>query len=146
MKILVAGKDRSSDIGAEIKDCAASLKKLKAYLGPKKVSPEIGALALHQAKSDADYLNHFIRLLRYRDAFDTYDFAIPRKPGMIGSLAAFFKRLLWKIMRYQYDRIAFRQNLINGLFTNAIEFEIIERQRACDALSKRLDQLETKLK
>lgn len=145
MKILVAGQDRTHDLGAEIQKRAADLKKRKGRAAPPKISSEIGALALHKANSDADYLNHFIRLLRYRDAFDTYDFDIPRKPGLFGAIMARVKGVLWKLLRYQHDRIAFRQNLINGLFTSAIEFEAAERKRKDNELGARLDKAEALL-
>lgn len=132
-------------MGAEIRKEAAELKKRKGRAAPPEISSEIGALVLHKAVSDADYLNHFIRLLRYRDAFDTYDFNIPRKPGLFGAMMARVKSILWRLLRYQHDRIAFRQNLINGLFTSAIEFEAAERQRKDNEFSDRLERLETKL-
>jgi len=145
MKIIIAGQDCTKELGGEIWRRAADLKKITGHATPQKVSAEIGALALHKAASDADYLNHFVRLLRYRDAFDTYDFDIPRKPGVVGSMMARIKKVLWKLLRYQHDRIAFRQNLINGLFTSAVEFEMAERKRTDDELNRRLDKAESLL-
>ena len=145
MKIIIAGHDCTKELGGEIWKRAADLKKITGRAAPPKVSAEIGALALHKAVSDADYLNHFVRLLRYRDAFDTYDFDIPRKPGVVGSVMARIKKVLWKLLRYQHDRIAFRQNLINGLFTSAVEFEMAERKRTDDELNRRLDKAESLL-
>lgn len=142
MKIIVADQDRTNDLGPDILSRALELKKRSGRDAPPRISSEIGALALKKARSDADYLAHFIRLLRYRDACDTCDFYIPRRPGFPGSLMAGIKKTLWKLMRYQHDRIVFRQNLINGLFTNAIEFEIAERRRTHAELSRRLDKLE----
>lgn len=142
MKIVVADQDRTNDLGSDIRARALELKKRSGREAPPEISSEIGALALKKARSDADYLAHFVRLLRYRDACDTYDFDIPRKPGLSGRMMAGIKKILWKLMRYQHDRIAFRQNLINGLFTNAIEFEIAERLRINDELSRRLEKME----
>ncbi|MDO9542752.1 MAG: hypothetical protein Q7J98_10580, partial [Kiritimatiellia bacterium] len=133
------------ELGGEITQKAAELKKITGRAAPLKISAEIGALALHKASSDADYLNHFVRLLRYRDAFDTYDFDIPRRPGPFGAIMAGIKNILWKLLRYQHDRIAFRQNLINGLFTNAVEFEMTERKRTDDELARRLNKAEALL-
>jgi hypothetical protein len=144
MKIIIAGQDCTKELGGEIRQRAAELKKL-TLRAPRKISVEIGALALHKAVSNADYLNHFVRLLRYRDAFDTYDFDVPRRPGVAGAIMARIKKALWKLLRYQHDRIAFRQNLINGLFTSAVEFEMAERKRADDELGRRLDQAEALL-
>ena len=145
MKLIVAGQDCALSLGAEIRQRAAELKKRQGRAAPSQISPEIGALALCQARSDAEYLSHFVRLLRYRDAYDTYNFDIPRRAGFFGAVMAGFKKILWKLLRYQHDRIAFRQNLINSLFTNAIEFEIAERQRKDQELDVRLENLEARL-
>lgn len=145
MKILIAGQDRTQDLGAAIRNAAAGLKKLKGRAAPPRVSTEIGALALHQSTSDTEYYEHFIRLLRYRDAFDTCDFDIPRRRGLFGALMGGIKKFLWKLLRYQHDRIAFRQNLINSLFTNAFECEAVERKRGDGELQGRLEKLEAKL-
>jgi len=146
MKITVAGQDCTEELGGEIRRKAASLKKLAGRAAPPEISVEIGALALQKASSDADYLDHFVRLLRYRDAFDTYDFDIPRKPGPFGAMMAGIKSFFWKLLRYQHDRIAFRQNLINGLFTSAVEFEMAERKKTDDELDRRLAKAEALLK
>lgn len=146
MKILIAGQDHTLSLGAEIRQNAADLKKLTGRAAPPKISSEIGALALHKARSDTEYLSHYLQLLRYRDAFDTYDFDIPRKAGFCGAIMAGFKKFLWKLLRYQHDRIAFRQNLINGLFTNAIEFEMEERQHKDQEICMRLERIEAFLR
>jgi hypothetical protein len=146
MKIIIAGQDCTEELGGEVQRKAVELKKLKGRAAPPRVSAEIGALALHKSLSDADYLDHFVRLLRYRDAFDTYDFDIPRRPGSAGAIMAKIKKVLWKLLRYQHDRIAFRQNLINGLFTSAVEFEVTERKRKAAEIDRRLDNLEELLR
>ena len=145
MQLMVAGRDRSGDLGAEIESAAARLRKLKDRRAPPKISPEIGALVLHKASCNEEYLGHFLRLLRYRDAYDTYDFDIPRKPGFAGRVMARIKRALWKRLRYQHDRIAFRQNLIHGLFTGAIEFESDARRRRDEDIMRRLAEFEERL-
>lgn len=145
MNIIVAGENRTHDLGAEIQKAAALLKKKTGRSAPPQISPEIGALVLHKAGCDGDYLDNFIRLLRYRDAYDTYDFDIPRRPGLVGAIMARIKKILWKLTRYQHDRIAFRQNLINGLFTSAIEFESDERRRKDNEINGRLARAEEML-
>ncbi len=56
------------------------------------------------------------------------------------------KRCLWKLLRYQHDRIVFRQNLINGLFTQALESELLLRRRETAELRARLAALEKQIK
>jgi hypothetical protein len=145
MQIIIAGEDRTGELGEKIRQNAAGLKRLTGRSAPPEISAEIGALTLRKASSDAEYLRHFLRLLRYRDAFDTYDFDIPRRPSPLGAVMSGLKKFLWKLLRYQHDRIAFRQNLINGLFTGAVEFEAAERKKTDDDLARRLAGLEARL-
>ncbi len=142
MKIIVANKDRTSDLGAEIQQSARARRRGRA---PEIISREISALNLLKAGSEHDYMRELIRLLRYRDAFDTLDFDIPRKPGLIGLVSARLKMFLWKFMRFQSDRIAFRQNLINGMFTSALEFEMTIREQEIAELKRRTAVLEALL-
>ena len=83
-----------------------------------------------------------IRLLRYRDGVDTLPFHIPGRPGLCGRLIVQVKKGLWKILRYQHDRIAFRQNLINTMLASALEFEIAQRRKETDDLMRRVAELE----
>ncbi len=145
MKILVANKDRTDDLGADIQKSAQVRMRGGEREVPAQIAPDISALSLARPKSEADYLNNLIRLIRYRDAVDTHDFAIPRQPGMSGLILSRLKSFLWKLLRYQHNRIAFRQNLINGLCTSALEFEIACRRKAVADLDQRLQRLESRL-
>lgn len=143
MKILVTGDDKTAELGAEIKSAANDLRRNGPFPNP--VSPDIGALCLSQTRSEKEYMREFIRLMRYRDAFDARDFDIPRRPGFAGWPAAILKKLLWKLLRYQYSRIAFKQNLINKMFTNALECESALRERESNELRRRIEKLERAL-
>lgn len=145
MKILVANKDRTEDLGADIRKSAQVRMRGGEREVPDRIAPDISALSLARPKSEADYLNNLIRLIRYRDAVDTHDFAIPRKSGLSGMILIRIKSFLWKLLRYQHNRIAFRQNLINGLCTSALEFEIALRQKTMADLDQRLQRLESRL-
>lgn len=145
MKLSIAGQDRTQDLGPALRQQAATMARGDDRHQPARIPVNISALALAQTKSDAEYLDHFIRLIRYRDAVDTLDFEIPRKPGVIGLGLARFKAFLWKLLRYQHDRITFRQNLINGLYSSALEYEVALRQKAVADLDQRLQRLEARL-
>lgn len=115
-------------------------------LRPPVLSTEIGALTLGQAASETDFNERFIRLLKYRDNVDSSPFLMPRKPGLAGAVMARLRIFLWQLLRFLVDRIAFRQNHINGQLTRALEFEHEERRRETEALKKRLAELEARLK
>ena len=145
MKISIAGHDCTQDLGPALRRQAEIMARGDDHHQPARIAANIGALALARTKSDADYLDHLIRLIRYRDAVDTLDFDIPRKPGVVGLGMARFKAFLWKLLRYQHDRITFRQNLINGLYSSALEYEVALRQKTVADLDQRLQRLEARL-
>lgn len=142
MKLSVAGQDRTQDLGRELHRQAEAMERGPAGLKLAPLPPEIGALALARAGSDAEYMEHLVRLIGYRDAVDTLDFDIPRKPGIAGLFMIKLKAFLWKLLRYQHDRIVFRQNLINTQLTSALEFEFTQRRQETDDLKRRVAELE----
>jgi hypothetical protein len=109
---------------------------------PARLPEEISALALSRTKSAEDYLGELTRLLRYREGVDTRSFHIPVRPGPCGRMIGRVKQGLWKLLRYQHERMAFRQNLINAQLTSALEFEIVQRRQETDDLKRRLAELE----
>ncbi len=138
MKLLIAGNDRAVDLGLKIRSAAASR---RCGCAPREVASDVNALRLLTLSSEGEYLREFIRLLR---AFDTLDFDIPRRAGIMGRTMAGFKKLLWKLMRFQCERIAFQQNLINRMFTTAIENEAGLRERELGELRRRVEELEAR--
>lgn len=143
MKLIVNGQDRTADLGAEL---AAAARQRPANQKPFAVAEAISALRLQTANTEGEYTAELLRLLRYRDNVDTLPFEIPHKPGWCGTLTAKFKTLLWKLLRYQHDRITGRQNLINHLFSSALECEHRQRAQEIRDLQRRLAELEQKLK
>ena len=120
MKLSVAGKDRTADLGPEI---AAEAARLKASASIGTLAPEHTALRLKRSKDLDDYVYHFIELLRMRHGVRTADYYIPRGPGLRGKVAVAVKTFLWKLLRYQHDRMSFQQNLVNELAIDALEFQ-----------------------
>ncbi|MDD5679075.1 MAG: hypothetical protein PHW60_13970 [Kiritimatiellae bacterium] len=142
MKLSVAGQDRTYDLGRDLHRQAEAMERTAASRKLAPFPPEISALALARAPSEAEYLDRLIGLIGCRDAIDTLDFAIPRKPGVAGLFMARLKAFLWKLLRYQHDRIAFRQNLINTQLTSALAFEIAQRRKETVDLKRRVAELE----
>ena len=132
MKILVANNDRTPELQPRLleqsKRCEADPR--CAFL-----PWTLNALSLRDAKDGAAYYRRFLELIRYKNHVDTLVFEIPRRAGFAGALMARFKRFLWKLLRYQHDRMAFRQNLINSQLTSALEFQQAEIKKLEDRLS-----------
>ena len=142
MKIQFAGRDRTEDIGARIQ---AAIRKRSGAPSPAVVPPDISALNLLQAKSEAEYQERLLRLIRYRDNVDTLPFDIPRRPGLAGALLTRVKVMLWKLLRYQHDRITGRQNLINSTYSGALEYEHRILMAELEQLKKRMAALESQM-
>jgi hypothetical protein len=136
MRLTIAGQDRSSDIGATL---SGQAKRHQGALS--RWSPGDSALSLKHSRNTSDYLARYCRLMRLRYAVSTESFPIPGKPGASGSLLRKVKGFLWKLLRYQHDRMAFQQNSVNELAISAADFQ----QARITALEQRIQQLETDL-
>ncbi len=121
MKIIVAGKDRTHDLGAVVREQAHAT--VIANQGRVPVPSGISAEHLLQNRNEREFLEDYARLMRYRDGIDTHPFYIPRRPGPIGLVMAGVKKGMHKILRYLFDRVALRQNIITNMIINQTEFE-----------------------
>lgn len=140
MYLNIAGKDRSADVGATL---TRQSQRHQGKLSP--WSPGDSALSLRESQSAADYLERFCRLMRLRYALSTEAFPIPARPGVAGNLLRKLKGFLWKLLRYQHDRMAFQQNSINELVISSIDFQQAASKRRIDSLEQRIRALETEL-
>ena len=140
MQLFIDGKDRSSDIGATLARQAA---RHQGALSP--WSSRDSALSLKESQNATDYLDRFRRLLRLRHALSTETFPIPARTGIAGALLRTFKGVLWKLLRYQHDRMAFQQNSINELVMSYVDFQQAASRRQMAVLEERLRVLEAEL-
>ena len=139
MKLTVAGRDRSGDLGAAIAEEAG---RLKASVAVGTLSPEHSALRLKQAANLEEYITSYMELLRIRHGVQTTDYYIPRRAGIRGKVSSTVKKYLWKLLRYQYERIMFQQNLINELEINSAEFQRDRIKEELAELRHRIASLE----
>ena len=145
MKVIVAGEDKSESLGGEIAGAAKAMVSAKGKDElPRFFGPEASALSLRSSKNEAEYLDKLTTLMLSRTGVGTYDFYIPRKPGLLGSFTAAVRRVLWKLLKYQHDRSAFQQNSINIQLTAAIEFMRAEYEKKVSALEKKVIELQKK--
>ena len=139
MKIQVANQDRTADLGAVLRQQAAGRQPVGL---PPRLAPQHSALALRDARNTAEFQDLLVNLIRIRRGITTADFPIPRKPGWKGGLLAGIRKFLWKLLRYQHDRMAFQQNVLNELLIGALEFERGQRLAETGALRRRIEALE----
>jgi hypothetical protein len=77
-------------------------------------------------------------MIRRKSHVDTLKLDIARRPGFMGALMQRSRLFLWKLLRYQHNRIVTRQNLVNTQLTATLEFQLEEIRR----LRSRVDELE----
>ena len=115
---------------------------MKAKGGIGALSPEHTALTFKRAMGSDEFTRWFVSLLRIRHGVRTEDYFIPHGPGLRGKLALRLKLFLWRLLRYQRDRIAFQQNLINELTIMGLELQQKQMETRFAELKDRLDQME----
>lgn len=145
MTVIVAGKDRTAELAADLRNRVAVLARGDDHHRPAELPPGVDALSLAAARTEGEYLTRLAGLLRHRDAVDTREFRSPRRPGVPGWLKRQVRVVIWKAMQFPRERMAFRQNLINTQLTSAIVYETRQRQREIDDLQCRLAELERRL-
>jgi hypothetical protein len=145
MNITVAGSNRTQDVGADLRARAAAMGTGDDHHRPAQLPDSISALTLAQARSEGDYLVRLNSLIRLREAIDTHEFRLPRRPGLTGWIKAKTRATIWKVMQFHRERMAFRQNLINTQLTSALVYETQQRQREIESLRGRLADLEKRL-
>ena len=139
MKIFIDNQDRTEEIKARIESARRAGGDLPR---PEEFPPATPSLALRLARSESEYQDILIRLIRSHDQLDTGDFPIPRRRGRRGRYGAWLKKKLWKLLRYQHDRIAYRQNLVNSMLSGALEYERDRHRAEIARLEARIRELE----
>jgi len=110
---------------------------------PRMLEDVCSSLVMRDAQSEPELLDCLVRLMWHKTGVSTVGYYMPRKPGPFGWAGALLRQLLWKVLRYQHDRIAHQQNMINTQHTVAIEFMHEQHQRALTELRERIAALES---
>lgn len=137
MKIILAARDRTDEFRASISD---AVRRMEAKGVCTFLPPEISALRLREAQTEAEYLDMFTDLVRRRQHVDTRGFVIPRRGGAVGRLLWIIRALLWEALRYQHDRMAFRQNQVNSNLMALLEAQGEELRRLRREVERLKDQ------
>ena len=138
VKITISGQDRTEELEPYLREQAS---RSRAHPESVQLPLELSALSLWNANDEDDFTGRYVRLARRKQHTETLKFYIPRKPGPRGAVMAAVRRFLWKLLRYQHDRMAFRQNVINTQMGTALELQ----QDETEALRARIVELEKRL-
>ncbi len=139
MKVWVAGEEVTGALGESVKERASNLRSAEYDL---LLEREGDVLKLRDATTTDDHLERYITLMRRRFDVDPAFYTQPRTPGLKGTISYTIRMFLWRLLRYQHFWMAFRQNGINAMHAEAVDFEHQERQRQVAELKARVKQLE----
>ena len=139
MKIIVNGEDRSGSLGRLVE---ADLSGLEDPEIEQRLSRERPILGLRESRNEAQFQLRHSTLLRSRDCVDTSGFSTPGSRGLLGYLSYTFRKIMWRLLRYQHDWMSFAQNGVNIQFTHHLEVERRTRERQCAELERRIGRLE----
>jgi hypothetical protein len=118
--IRVGGQERGEALRP---DFQAALQRMNATGRFLRMPADVSALRMREAADPGALLREMTSLLRHRNHVDIQIFDIPRRPGWKGAVMVRLKQALWKLLRYQHDRVCFRQNLVNSHTTALLEFQ-----------------------
>lgn len=139
VKIWVAGRDRTDELGSELAAAAAGRPVTAVELD---VARETELLDLRRAESESEYRQRFLDALRQRACVETDDFRIGVLSGPMRRALAAVRTWLWRLLRYQHDWTTFRQNGVNRQLAFGLEMEAEARERKVAELERRLAALE----
>ena len=144
MKIKIADKDRASDLESRIRQRVEASRRHDDL--PKFLPRNLASLSLSDELDREGYLEKLITLLWYRSDIDTVQPRISGGRGPLRGLLAWLRRLAWRFLQYQHDNTAFQQNVINTQITSTIEFMRESHRKEVDALQRRVDELEARVR
>ena len=123
IKITVSGIDCTEKLGGELS--AAVQEHYDEKLNTR-IERERPVLELRDSAVESSYLELHAQLLRYRNTVDPADFNhLPASAptNIKGRIVNYVQKALWKLLHYQHDWMAFRNNTIITQLTYQLEFE-----------------------
>ena len=140
MKVIACGQDRTREWGEALAGEAVRI--ADHALAPQPFTRGQSALFLRTAEDEGAYLRILLSLLIIRCGASVEMFDMPRKTGPIGCIGGYIRKGLWKLLRYQHERIVFQQNSAQAHLTTAMVMVHEELSAELAACRKRIDELE----
>ncbi len=143
MKLIVAGKDRSADLGDDLAREAAALASSNTSIH---CAHDDAVLRLREVSSMAEYLKTYAPLMRSNGGLRIALTTPPRPPrrGLMPRLRRWLRPLLLRVLTHEHAYIVHQQATFNELIATALEFEVEESQRRCAEIETRLAALEAR--
>lgn len=141
--VTVAGKDRSAGLGRSIISEAESLDDpvLQKCLADSAV-----ILELNREKQEDDFAKKYMEVFHPRTQLDLGKCKLPdsSNAGIAQRPIAAVRKIVWRLLRFVFEWVIFKQNVVNEQQVIALEHEIILRKRENEGLRKRIEKLELK--
>jgi len=136
--IWLAGEDRTAERLPRLDRTVAGRDPAVAAQAAAHAAP----LSLRDASDEAGELDRRLALLQAYGVVRTEPFDVPSGTGVAAGLMKRLKQGLWRLLRYQHERMAVQQNAVNRQLLMALESVLEEQRRARTALEKRIAALE----
>ncbi len=124
-QILIGGRDQTADFAVPM---AAAVQAMEQRKDSVFLPPHMSALRLREARSGAELVSLYADILRYRHHIDPSALDLPPPRNLRQRAMNLIRRLLWKVLRYQHERMFFRQNLVNSHLTGLLDLQARELQ------------------
>ncbi|MFO7535789.1 MAG: hypothetical protein R6X19_08950 [Kiritimatiellia bacterium] len=138
--IWLADKDCTADILPRLERAAAAR--------PPSLAEEAARQApvadLRTAPDEAAQWDRWLAVLRAHGAVRLTEVEIPGRSGFAGRLMQRIKTTLWRLLRYQHEQVAVRQNAVNLQILAALEAERREHEGELRKLRERIAALEAR--
>ncbi len=136
--IWLAGEDRTAELLPRLDRAVAGRDPAVVVQAAAHSAP----LELRDADGESGELDRRLALLQAYGVVRTDRFDVPSGTGAVAGLLKRLKQALWRLLRYQHERMAVQQNAVNRQLLMALESALEEQRRANAALRERIAALE----
>ena len=127
-------------IVAEIQATVEAKRARGEYADPSIARAELQNLA--NLKDESEFLTFYLECLRQSAFVDIIDYEIVERRRAISGVLVFFKRLIWKTLKFYTYRLWSQQNQVNGLLLTAVENLDNQYRFRIKELEERVQKLE----
>ncbi|HMP72944.1 MAG TPA: hypothetical protein PKE55_06720 [Kiritimatiellia bacterium] len=117
-QVWIAGGEAFADVGGEV---SARADRVRGDERLKPLPPELHARYLAGSQDEGEYARRLFELVRRKAHVDTLGFEPPHRNSWLGRILGRLRGVVWRGLRYQHERMAFRQNLVNSHLLGVIE-------------------------
>jgi len=145
MVLMVAGRDRSGDLGQDVEAEANALDNAGVR---ERILNESRILELRSAENEGDFVDRQLKIFGVRTQLDLGECGMPENSsvGVVGRIIGAVRVFVWRLLRFAFEWIIFHQNVINEQQAITLAHEVRLRKRENKELLKRIELLESRIK